>query len=146
MWVLTYSQYNAHTDPLYKSLKLLKVKDIFTISKLKFYHNYINNKLPDNLLQFPLQQNTARQTHTTRRSQNLYILRHNHTFAKNCLRFDMANTINKIDACIKEKIYSHSLKGMATYAKTKMLNKYKDRCTIPNCYICMRANSGHPVN
>ena len=26
---MTNSKYNAHTDPLFKSLKLLKIKDIF---------------------------------------------------------------------------------------------------------------------
>ena len=39
--VLICSNFNAHTDPLYKNLKLLKVKDIFTITKLKCYHNFI---------------------------------------------------------------------------------------------------------
>ena len=31
------SKYNAHTDPLFKQLKLLKVEDIFTIQQYKFY-------------------------------------------------------------------------------------------------------------
>ena len=138
--VLTCSQYNAHTDPLYKNLNLLKVKDIFTISKLKFYHNYVNNKLPTNLLKFPLQLNIDRQTYNTRRAQNLFILRHKHTFAKNCLRYDMASTLNNTSGNIKEKVYTHSLNGMANYAKIMLLDKYQDTCTIQNCYICTRAH------
>ncbi len=34
---LSLSKYNAHTDPLFKILKLLKVNDIFKLQELKFY-------------------------------------------------------------------------------------------------------------
>ena len=40
------SKYNAHTDPLFKQLKLLKVEDIFTIQQYKFYYKYMSNDLP----------------------------------------------------------------------------------------------------
>ena len=32
---MTNSKYNAHTDPLFKSLKLLKIKDIFDVQCMK---------------------------------------------------------------------------------------------------------------
>ena len=40
--ILSCSKYNAHTDPLFKKthLKVLKISDIFTFSKLKFYYKY----------------------------------------------------------------------------------------------------------
>ncbi len=34
------SKYNAHTEPIFKSLKLLKVKDILKLHELKFYYKY----------------------------------------------------------------------------------------------------------
>ena len=49
----TCSKYNAHTEPLFKELKLLKIKDIFTLAKLKFAHKFINNKLRDKLMGIP---------------------------------------------------------------------------------------------
>ena len=36
--IITLSKYNAHTAPIYKELKLLKVSDIYKLQKLKFYH------------------------------------------------------------------------------------------------------------
>ncbi len=42
--ILSLSKYNAHTDPLFKILKLLKVNDIFKLQGLKFYYKYKNNK------------------------------------------------------------------------------------------------------
>ncbi len=35
--ILCISKYNAHTEPLFKSLNLLKVSDILQIQLLKFY-------------------------------------------------------------------------------------------------------------
>ncbi len=44
--ILNHSKYNAHTEPILKELKLLKVKDILKLQELKFYFKYKNRKLP----------------------------------------------------------------------------------------------------
>ena len=46
-------KYNAHTDPLFKKLKFLKIEDLFTISKYAFDHRHVNNKLSINLQRLP---------------------------------------------------------------------------------------------
>ena len=38
--------YNAHTDPLFKSLKLLKIKDIFDVHCMKIWYKFVNNNVP----------------------------------------------------------------------------------------------------
>ena len=48
--VISLNKYKAHTDPLFKHLKLLKMKDIHQIQQLKFYHKLINNQTPNTLL------------------------------------------------------------------------------------------------
>ena len=45
--IMTNSSYNAHTEPLFKKLNLLRVKDIFDIQCLKFWYKFVNNKLPN---------------------------------------------------------------------------------------------------
>ena len=40
------AKFNAHSEPIFKSLNLLKVQDIFEICQMKFYHNYLDKKLP----------------------------------------------------------------------------------------------------
>ena len=40
------SKYNAHTDPLFKSLKLLKIKDIFDVQCMKIWYKFVNNNVP----------------------------------------------------------------------------------------------------
>ena len=44
--IITGSKYNAHTEPLFKSLGTLKVEDIFQLNILKFYYNHCHNELP----------------------------------------------------------------------------------------------------
>ena len=36
--VIAKQKYNAHTDPLFKEYKLLKIEDIFKTQSLKFLH------------------------------------------------------------------------------------------------------------
>ena len=43
---MTNSKYNAHTDPLFKSLKLLNIKDIIDMQCMKFWYKFVNNNVP----------------------------------------------------------------------------------------------------
>ncbi len=42
--ITSLSKYNAHTESIFKSLKLLKIMDILKLHELKFYYKY--NKFP----------------------------------------------------------------------------------------------------
>ena len=44
--MISCSKYNAHTEPLFKSLNLFKVEDIFKIKILKFYYKYSQKTIP----------------------------------------------------------------------------------------------------
>ena len=44
--IIAASKYNAHTEPLFKQLNLLKACDICKLQELKFYHKLINRQLP----------------------------------------------------------------------------------------------------
>ena len=44
--IITFSEHNAHVSPLYKSLKILKLKDQITLFNCLFVHDQINNNLP----------------------------------------------------------------------------------------------------
>ena len=106
---ITCSKYNAHTDPLFKKMGLLKVEDIFTIAKIKFYFRYLNQTLPVNIQNLPLLSNIDIHTHNTRYAVNLFVHRYSHSFAKNCLRYDLPETINSLPTTIREKFYTHRL-------------------------------------
>ena len=48
---ITGSFYNAHTEPLLKSLKLLKITDIYKLQVAKYVHSYVTNSLPLSLME-----------------------------------------------------------------------------------------------
>ena len=62
---ITCSKYNAHTDPLFKKLNLLKITDIYKITALKFYYKFKNDLLPQSFLNI-FTQNYPTHSYTTR--------------------------------------------------------------------------------
>ena len=44
--IITNSSYNAHTDPPFKKVNLLKVRDIFQLNVLKLYYKFREENLP----------------------------------------------------------------------------------------------------
>ena len=47
---MTLSRYLAQFEPIIKSLKLLKVTDMFKLCQIKFYYKYIRRNLPEYFL------------------------------------------------------------------------------------------------
>ena len=43
---MTNSKYNVHTDPIFKSLKLLKIKDIYDLQCMKIWYKFVKNNVP----------------------------------------------------------------------------------------------------
>ena len=46
MRIMTFSEYRAHTEPLFKKLKILKFKDSITKLNCTFVHDYLKGNLP----------------------------------------------------------------------------------------------------
>ena len=73
--IICLSKCNAHTDPLFKSLNLLKVEHILKLQELKLYHKFSNNKLPVYLQNLPLDQNNSIHNFNTRGQYNIHTIR-----------------------------------------------------------------------
>ena len=130
-----FNKYNAHTDPLFKSLNLLKVEHILKLQELKLYHKFSNNKLPVYLQNLPLNQNNSIYNFNTRGQYNIHTIRVHHEFAKRSLRYSLPHTINNAPDLLKDKVTTHSLHGFSNYIKLYYLNTYIEQCAIQNCYI-----------
>ena len=134
--VICNAKYNAHTFPLFKSLRILKVQDVFRLTALKWYFKEQHNMLPCYFSN--LRPSVLYQTHhyNTRFRDLAVPPRPNKSSCKNCLRFFIPQTILETPPCILDKIQTHSYEGFTRYAKTFFLNEYTSLCLIPNCYIC----------
>ncbi len=134
--ILSISKYNAHTEPIFKILRLLKVNDILKLQELKFHYKYDNNLLPyylQNVLFKPYIH-----SHETRSQGKIHTWRPMHEYAKKCIQYNNPSTVNSTPTNIIEKIYTHSMQGFSKYIKQNILQSYQENCTIYNCYICSR--------
>ena len=46
MRIMTFSEFRAHTEPLFKKLQILKFTDSISVNNCSFVYDYFNNKLP----------------------------------------------------------------------------------------------------
>ena len=132
---LTNSKYNAHTEPIFRNLRLLKVSDIFELNLLKFYFKYKNNGLPsyfDNMFEF------SQTTHNYEtRHRNMTHPRLPKTYsASNAIRFIVPAKMKKSHPCITDKVHTHSITGFGQYIKNYLISRYSLVCVISNCYVC----------
>ena len=133
---MTSSKYNAHTNPLFKKMHLLKVGDIHTVQQLKFFYKLTQNNLPAYFNSFLIRRQHNIHEHLTRNRHMLVTEKVHHKFAEKCIRYSVFKTVNDTPTQIIDKMYTHSLQGVANYSKNLLINEYDVRCYIRDCYIC----------
>ncbi len=128
MRIINVSKYNAHTDPLFKNTKLLKIEGILKLNELKFYYKFENGSLPNYFKKrqelemengmyerhFVLSQNNEVHQHNTRHKNKMHITRINHKYANKCLRYNIPYTINSTPKHILDQIHTHTIQSFAS--------------------------------
>ena len=129
--------YNAHTEPLFRELKILKLMDERKLQELKFFYKFTHGNVPPFFQQgfISLSENNRYQT---RNNQNLALPEFHHEFFRHSLRYTIVKTINDCPLQIREKIHTHSLNGLRDYTKNVLLSNYNTICDRRNCYVCNR--------
>ena len=70
--IINHSKYNSHSEPIFKSLKILKLHDLHKHKQLIFYYKLVNNMLPFYFSQLPIHTNSQVHKYDTRSPNNLY--------------------------------------------------------------------------
>ena len=135
--LITCSKYNAHTEPLFKSLNLLKIEDIFVLNALKFYYKLKHRKLPQYFYSM-FTHNTETHEHNTRYKHITATQKPNTSSGSLCLRYFLPQLVDKTAKSIIDKVETHSLHGFSTFIKKHIIDNYKEHCEIHQCYICRR--------
>jgi hypothetical protein len=138
--VLSKAKYNAHCDPLFKSLGILKLADDRKLQELKFYFKFKHGQLP---LYFQNDFIVTMATSTNRQTRNANVIlypRFKHEYMRKNLRYSVAKTVNETPPTYREKVNTHSLDGFSNYIKLETLRSYQPNCTLRNCYVCNRSS------
>ena len=130
------SKYNAHTEPLFKALGLLKIGDILKHNALKFYYKLKNNKVPVYFENYQILSQEEIHGRDTRFNQLFPRNKTRTAIQQKCLRNYIPELLNSTSANILDKISTHSYKGFSNYAKQIYIENYLTECHIINCYIC----------
>ncbi len=128
--IIYLSKYNAHTEPIFKELKLLKLNDILKLQELKFYYKFKNIKLPIYLQNLPISPATDTHNYATRTQHNIWLMKTYHEYTKHCIHVNLPKVINSTPSEILDKIYTHSLQGFARYIKLKCIKSYMFNCEL----------------
>ena len=135
--IITKSPYLAHTEPLFKKEKLLKIEDIFKISCLKFYYRLVNNMLPKNLKKLFTFVNRLSLRHENNINFNLVHFNCSDSKGKKRIRYHLPILIRGTEPLILKKSITHSFIGFKLYTKNYILSTYDDSpCLDTNCYSC----------
>ena len=135
--IISHSNFRAHTEPIFKFMKILKLEDLYQLQQLKFYYKLVNNRLPFYFSQIPFHPTSHIHNYDTRSpNNNLYKTRVRHEFAKKCIRHKIVESINNTPDIIRSKLHTHSLYGFSLYIKNYFINRYEEYCTLINCYVC----------
>lgn len=132
---ITNSKYNAHTEPIFKKLKLLKIQDLYKSSALKFYFKYKNDMVPSyfkEMFTVPYHSHN----YGTRNRDQARLQQSKTALTETSLRFYIPRLILSIPNNILDKINTHSLHGFSTYVKRYLIDLYQSQCFLQNCYIC----------
>ena len=127
-----------NTEPLFKSLKLLKIKDIFDVQCMKFWYKFVNNNVPTYFASI-FRYNHELYEIQTRSHERLHLYPFRTSNAHNTLRHRIPELLCKFPTAVLEKVRTHSIMSFASHVKFHLIDSYCSECVIPQCYICARS-------
>ena len=95
--IITNSDYLAHTEPICKNLRILKISDMFSVALWKFYYKLKNNKLPAYFFFMKLVLPIVTERYEIR-NPSFHTTGIKHKFAKCSLQYCLINQLNS-DNC-----------------------------------------------
>jgi hypothetical protein len=114
--IITTSKYNAHTNPLYKKLKILKLEDIYKLKIAKYMYAFDKQILPSPLMNI-ISYNRTMHEHNTRNKNNPHIDTRRTLIASNSLRHKGPEIWYKIQDITKSK---KTLNPLLTHSRNRL--------------------------
>ena len=141
------TDYVAHSEPICKDLRLLKMPDMFRFALWKFYFKLMNNKLPpyfENMK--PVLPRICDNYDIRRPSFHLPLIKHD--FAEQLISYQLTTMLNENGSTrFSSKVFTHSFSGFSYYLKNVIIDRYIMNCNVINCISCERvANHQAHVN
>ena len=138
MRIIANSEYNAHTEPIFKSLELLNIQRLFDLNCLKFVYRFKQRSLPSFFLPFDCIPRSDIHEHDTRYANLINVEGTRTKLAENCIRHHLITILNTTSDWIVDKINTHSLQEFSFFIKRYNLNELTYECNLRECYVCRK--------
>ncbi len=136
--IVTLSEYNAHTEPIFKTLGILNITDMHNMALLKFYYKVTENQLPlyfkgfdakpsRELVPYQLRHNLLRTDQTIKQFAK-YSVKHKMVDLVNVYIHNFPQLINMIK--------THTIQAYTFTYKGYIIERYKYQCTKLHCFTC----------
>ena len=124
--IITNSDYLAHTEPLCKRLRILKISDMFSVALWKFYYKLMNNKLPEYFSFMKPVLPVATERYEIR-NPSFHAPAIKHKFAECSLQYCLINQLNSENCftLLTNKVSSSSFYSFKVFIKSRILNSYQ---------------------
>ena len=135
--IINNANYNGHTDPLFKTSRILKLNDLYEHQALLFIFDYITNKLPISFASTFQFKRDNLDLRPTRQSDMIQVARCPLQFARRLPLYAIPEIWNK-QSKSQMNVDSLSRSQFKYQIKTKYLNNYQSqvRCTNKRCLDC----------
>ena len=124
--IITNSDYLAHTEPICKKLRILKISDMFSVALWKFYYKLMNNKLPAYFSFMKPVLPTATERYEIR-NPSFHMPAIKHKFAECSLQYCLINQLSSENsfALLTDKVNLNSFYSFKVFVKSRILNSYQ---------------------
>jgi len=137
MRVIGFRPYIAHTTPIFKNLKMLKLEDMFTNQLRKLYYKFNSDILPQYFQQFkPMYNDDVQNTHNLR-SINLRLPIVTREYFARSARYQFLKCIQAMTPMDLNTGEWNTIFQYSTHYKYSMLEKYDPICRRVDCYTCL---------
>ena len=131
--VITKSKFFAHTSPLFKQHKLLKLEDMYKLQCLKLHYKIEHNIVPSYISSL-LTHNRDIHSYYTRGRDTLRPTE----VKSDWLRHSLPDTILKMPASIMLHVHTSTISTFSYHVSAYFLNQFETTCTHEPCLPCGR--------
>ena len=132
--ILALRPYLSHSTPLFKSLKIPKLADLYIIQLYKLYYKNVNNLLPSCFRSFTPQFNDDH--HHDLRYNILRLPMTKREYFVQCTRYQFLKLIRETPLVELNRSGYTTIVQFSGHFKYTIINQYDPICTINNCHIC----------
>ena len=134
--IISSSKYNAHSDPLFKVLDILKIEHLFSQSCLKFVYKFQNCQLPRYFLSLQCVPRSSIHSHDTKSANKMDTIYTRTQMAAKCIRSQLPSLLNDTPDIILNKVDTHSIEGFSFFIKQYYSSQYTTQCQDREYFVC----------